>query len=308
MRWSAPLAIGWAVIDGGIRTWWAIGRTPSLSLSATDLIAFEGWWAVGLSAAAVTVTTVLRKARWRWPLLVAGWALSAALAAACAPLLLDLVGVLLPGLGVAFHPVAFVSRASCFGGAVLVGANTVAYRRAWRSACLACGRSGRSRRADRPPRWAWYAAYAAVTGCLARLLAQLAAGFGSSMLPAEGSVVVFEAGFLVAGTVLPLAMVHMWGRVVPGWVPLLGGRGVPRWLPLGPALAIGGLMTTYFGASVVILAVETVTGTWGSGGGDLPLGFFWVAVPAYLTWGIGLAVAAIGYFKITRRPCPACGR
>jgi hypothetical protein len=306
IRWSVPAAIAWGVVYGGVRVRWAIGPAPSFPPSGRDLIVFGGWWAVGLCAAAVGIATQLRRAPWRWPLLVAAWAVSAALLAASAPLLLDLVGALLPGVGVAFHPVAFLSRAACFGGGVLLGANAVAYRRRCRSACLTCGRSRTSGRATRPPRWAWYAAYAAVAGCLLRLLAQLTVGL--DMLSGDGSLLLFEAGFLLAGTVLPLAMVHRWGRAVPGWVPLLGGRRVPRWLPLGPALAIGGMMTTYFAVTVVILTVEAMTGTFDSAEGDLPVGFFWVAVPAYLTWGIGLTVAAIGYFTITRPPCSACGR
>jgi hypothetical protein len=49
---------------------------------------------------------------------------------------------------------------------------------------------------------------------------------------------MFEAGFVLAGTLLPLALVHSWGRVLPRWVPLLAGRRVPRWLLLGPAFGI----------------------------------------------------------------------
>ena len=52
-------------------------------------------------------------------------------------------------------------------------------------------------------------------------------GFGSGLLRAGGSVLLFEAGFLLAGTVLPLALVYRWERVFPRWVPLLAGRGVP---------------------------------------------------------------------------------
>ena len=106
----------------------------------TDLIAFTGWRAVGLCAAAAGVTLALRTAPWRWPLFVAAWGVSAALVAASAMLLLDVIGGLLPGLGVAFHPIAFMSRAASLGGAVLIGAAAVAYRRRWRSPCLFCAR------------------------------------------------------------------------------------------------------------------------------------------------------------------------
>jgi hypothetical protein len=160
--------------------WWAIGGAPS-SVGG-DLIAFTGWRAIGLCAAAAGVALALRTAPRRWPLLVAAWGVSAALLAASALLLLDVIGGLLPGLGVAFHPIAFISRAASLGGAVLIGAAAVAYRRRWRSSCLFCGRTGTPARPAQPPRWARWAAYAAVAGCLIRLLAQLAVGFGSSLL------------------------------------------------------------------------------------------------------------------------------
>ena len=42
-------------------------------------------------------------------------------------------------------------------------------------------------------------------------------------------------------------------------------------------------------------------------GGDLPTAFFWVAVPCYLVWGVGLAVATYGYYGRTRKPCKGRG-
>ncbi|HET7243843.1 MAG TPA: hypothetical protein VFJ07_03340, partial [Streptosporangiaceae bacterium] len=167
---------------------------------------------------------------------------------------------------------------------------------------------GEAARPVRPARWAWLAAWAAVAGCVARLLAQVAVGFGD-LLRAGGSALGFEAGFVLAGTVLPLALVYRWGRVFPGWVPLVAGRGVPRWLVLGPALGLGVGMTAYFGVTMVKLVVETVTGTWAQHGfGSFPLWFFWVAVPGYLVWGLGLGAAALAYRRATRPPCGTCGR
>jgi hypothetical protein len=305
MAWAPAAVIAWALAYGSVRIWWAIGHAPSFP-SGRDLIAFTGWRAVGLCAAAAAVGLAIRTARWRWPLLVVAWGVTAALLAASALVLLDVVGTLLPGVGLAFHPVAFVSRAAGVGGAVLVGAAAVAYRRRWLSSCLFCGRIGTTVRPAQPPRWAWWAAYAAVAGCLIRLLAQLAVGFG--MLGTGGSVWAFEAGFMLAGTVLPLALVHRWGRVFPLWVPLLAGRHVPRWLLLGPAFAIGGGMTAYFGVTILLLAAQTLTGTWDRGDGSLSLAFFWVAVPAYLAWGLGLGAAALGYYQVARPQCRACGR
>jgi hypothetical protein len=307
-RWVPQAAIAWAAGYGALRLYWALGAAPSPPPVGTDLIVFTGWWPVALCAAAAVVVLGLRRAQWWPPLAVAAWAVTAALAAASALLLLDVVGLLLPGVGQGVHPVAFLSRAACLAGGVLVGVTALSYQRHWRGVCLACGRTGEAARPARPPRWAWLAAWAAVTGCLLRLLAQVLVGFGTNLRQLGGSLLLFEAGFLLAGTVLPLALVYRWGRVFPGWVPLLAGRRVPRWLVLGPALGLGVGMTAYFGVTMVKLAIGTVTGTWEQGPGSLPLWFFWVAVPGYLIWGLGLGAAALAYRRATRLPCRVCGR
>jgi hypothetical protein len=309
-RWASQAGIAWAAGYGALRIYWALGAAPSSPPTGTDLLAFTGWWSVGLCGAVVVVVVMIglrRARRWWRPLAAVAWGVTAALAAASALLLLDVVGILLPGAGQGVHPVAVLSRAACLAGGVLVGATALSYQRHWRGACLACGRTGEAVRPTRPPRWAWLAAWAAVAGCLVRLLAQAAVGFGD-LLRAGGSVLLFEAGFLLAGTVLPLALVYRWGRVFPRWVPLLAGRGVPRWLVLGPALGLGAAMTAYFGATMLRLAAETVTGTWQQHAGSLPLWFFWVSVPGYLAWGLGLGAAALAYRRATRPPCRTCGR
>lgn len=306
-QWVPQAAIGWALGYGSLRIYWALGEAPSPPPTGTDLIVFTGWWPVALCGAAVVVVLGLRRVRWRPSLAVAAWGVTAALVAASALLLLDVVGIILPGVGLGLHPVAFVSRAACLAGGVLVGATTLSYQRHWRGACLACGCTGEAVRPARPPRWAWMAAWVAVAGCLVRLVAQVLVGL-DALLRAGGSMLGFEAGFLLAGTVLPLALFYRWGRVFPRWVPLLAGRGVPRWLVLGPALALGVGMTAYFGVSIVRFAVQAVTGTWEQGAGSDPLWFYWVAMPAYLVWGLGLLVAALAYRRATRPPCRTCGR
>jgi hypothetical protein len=120
------------------------------------------------------------------------------------------------------------------------------------------------------------------------------------------ALLVFEIGFVLAGVALPLALVCPWGRVLPRRMPLLAGRRVPRWLLLGPAFAIAGGMVAYFGFTLLTITAETLTGTWQAGADDLPLAFFWVAVPAYLAWGLGLGVAAFGYYQATRPSCSVC--
>jgi hypothetical protein len=93
----------------------------------------------------------------------------------------------------------------------------------------------------------------------------------------------------LAGTLLPLALVHRWGRLWPAWVVPLRGRIVPRWLVLGPGLFVGASLTAYFGVAG--------TTAWISGdiaGPFLPL---LLTIGGYTLWGIGLLVAcALGIF------------
>ncbi|HET9782827.1 MAG TPA: hypothetical protein VFR33_13730 [Candidatus Dormibacteraeota bacterium] len=300
-------AVVWAMAYGVVRIWWAVGPAPAFGARG-DLIAFSGWGVVGLCAAAAIVAVALLIARWWWWLLFVAWTVTAALLVSCAVLLLDVVGGLLPGMGVDFYPVGFASRAGCLVAAILMAAAAEAYRRRWRSACLFCGRTRMAAQPTKPQWWAWCAAYLTVAGCLLRLGAQAAVGFGTSLAPVGGSLVIFEAGFLLAGTVLPLALVHSWGRVVPRWSPLLAGRRIPRWLVLAPASAIAVAMTMYFGVTVVALAAATLSGSSAGFTGSLPLAFFWASVPAYLAWGIGLGIAGVAYYRMTRPRCRVCGR
>ena len=62
------------------------------------------------------------------------------------------------------------------------------------------------------------------------------------------SLILFEAGFLVAGTVLPLVLVHLFGRLLPGWMLIL------------PGFAIGGGMMAYFGVGLIQMIVATIQG------------------------------------------------
>ncbi|WP_203858850.1 hypothetical protein [Plantactinospora mayteni] len=294
--WVPYAVLLWAIGYGGLRVYWALGNAPEFPPLGTDLFPVAGWGAVALVGAAAPLAVALDRAdRWWWPLAGAAWGVSTALATLCPLLLLDAVAVLIPGLGLTVDPAGIAGRLGCLAGGVLLAVATNGYRRRFRG--------------DRPlfggplagtPRWAWAAAYLAVAGCLTRLAAQYAVGVAEIPFAAGPAVLVFEAGFLLAGVLLPLALVHSWGRVFPRWLPLLAGRRVPRWLLLGPGFGLGLLLVGYFGVGTGQLAVETVAGSWDPGDGTYPLWFFWVSMPAYLLWGLGLTVAALAYRRRTR--------
>ncbi|MFC5751373.1 hypothetical protein [Actinomadura rugatobispora] len=315
----AAIGIPWLIAYGTLQTYWRLGHRPAeLSPVGDDLVFLNGWGVVGLCGAAVPLLAALAVSRpsraVRRLLLLASWATAITLVSAAAMVLLDVVGGILPGLGIEFFPLGALSRAGCLGGGVIVGMAALSYQRATRAGCAACGRAGPSEAPERPgrtPVWAFAAAYGAVAGCAVRIGAQAVVGFDESPLASGVSVLLFELGFLLGGTLLPLSLVHSWGRVWPRWVPGLAGRRVPRRLVLWPAAGISAGLVVYFGLMLLQMIAERLQGRNPfppSGGLDLPEAFFWFAVPSYLAWGAGMAVAAFGYHRLTRRACGECGR
>ncbi|MFD7730604.1 hypothetical protein ACFV6F_09515 [Kitasatospora phosalacinea] len=310
---TAPAALAAALGYGALQGWWALDGAPSFGRLGTDLLVVPRWGAVGLCAAAALLALGLHRARRHRPgLCAAAAAVAVALLLGCPFLLLDAVGGLLPGLHLPRSAAGFLSRAGCAATAVLLAAAVLDHRRRLRGDCPRCGRTGGPHdpaARTRTPRWARGAAYGAVGACWLRILAQYGLGFGDpGPLGASGAVslAVFETGFVLAGTVLPLSLVHRWGRDVPRRVPWLGGRRVPRGLLLGPAAAVSAGLLVYFGVGIGQLVGETLHPA--PHPGDLPLSFLWVAMPAYWLWGLGLGAAALGYGRATRPPCRACGR
>jgi hypothetical protein len=109
-------------------------------------------------------------------------------------------------------------------------------------------------------------------------------------------MLLFEIGFVCAGIALPLLLVYRLGRVFPRWMLLLPGAG------------LGTGITAYFGVGLVQTIAAAVQGQPVDEGTDLPDSFFWVAIPAYVIWGVGLALATYGYYLRTRKSCKYCGR
>lgn len=284
--WAPRALLVWAVAYGALRTYWAAGHMPVWKFP-TDLFLFSGWGAVVVCAVVAALCLALLARPASRALVVAMWAVSVAMVGCSAMLLLDVIGGILPGLGIPFQAAGLLSRGGMVTGALLAGATALARQRRLRSNCPHCGRT-RSRVVAGLPRWAYVAGWVAVGGCVLRIAAQAAVGFGETPFRAGWAVIVFEVGFLLAGSVLPLLLVHSWGRVFPRWMLLL------------PGYAIGGGITAYFGVGSLQLLVETLSGE-DIAFGQLPAAFFWVAVPAYVVWGAGLLLATVGYDLSTRR-------
>ncbi|MET9315344.1 hypothetical protein ABZX12_26305 [Kribbella sp. NPDC003505] len=256
----------WASAYGVERIWFATGHAPVWKLPGDDLLIPNWLSVVGCVLTALAMTTIRPRILWA---LAVGWVLSAAF------ILLDLVAAVLPGLGIPFDPLGMLSRVGAITGATLLGLVAKAHQPA-----------------SKPwPRWVSAAgASLAFAGCLTRLVAQAVVGFDRSPFGGHLSLIAFEGGFVLAGTVLPFLLVH----------PI--GLWFPRWMLLLPGFTIGFGMSAYFGVGLVQMVVAVAQGQPVAGeGSGLPDSFFWVAIPAYLTWGAGLVAAARGYQFATRK-------
>ncbi|MGK4585930.1 hypothetical protein [Kitasatospora sp. HPMI-4] len=312
LRWAVPVTQAAAACYAAPQIWWSLGHAPSFGRFGTDLLVVPRWGVVVLCVVAVGLAHGLRTAAGpNRGLLGASWAVSGVLLVSCPLLLLDVVGTLIPGLRIPHNLPGALSRAACFAVAALLFGCATAYRRGRWGDCPRCSRTGEAQPAEpaRPPRWAWWGAYGAVASCWLRIAAQYGLGWvgpGHLDLAEGASLAVFDAGFVIAGTLLPLSLVHGWGRAFPRWVPLLARRRVPRRLLLPPAAGISVGLLVYFGVGIGQLVGETIHSR--PQPGSLPLSFLWVAMPAYWLWGLGLGAAAVSYHRRTRRPCRVCGR
>ena len=302
--WFTTLTAGWVAGYLLVRLVLAAIDVPvPLSAIGPDLIvladpAAAGTLVLGLLAVGAQAGVLRRagSARLRILVTVISAGTAVALMAASALVILDLVGGLLPGLGVPFFAWGALSRLGCAIAAVLIG------RHAWLFWRATGPDDGARPGVQQTPAWAIAAGYVTVAVCLTRLTAQLVVGMEMNPLGGGAAQVVFEAGFLLAGLLLPLALVHRWGRILPGWIPWLGGRRVPRQLLLTCGSVLGVTMAAYFGTMTVMMVLDRLAGRNpfpSSPGMDLPEAFFWVSVPAYLVWGIGLVIGTLSYARVT---------
>jgi hypothetical protein len=279
------IAFVWAVAYGAVRVWFATGHAPDWILPSDLLI--PDWASVAACLASAALVIAVGRRPSNHLLIATTWVAAGGWVAACALALLDVVGAILPGFGLPHDFPALLSRAGGLTGAALLGATALARQRQLDPTCLRCSGTSNSL----PAKWATTGAWLAVAGCIGRLAAQVAVGFESQGL----WTVLFEGGFLLAGVVLPLLLVYRPGRVFPRWMLLL------------PGAVLGTGITAYFGVGLIQMFGEVLRGERVFEGIDLPAAFFWVAVPCYLVWGLGLATATYGYYGRTRKPCKGCG-
>ncbi|NYE75462.1 hypothetical protein [Microlunatus parietis] len=181
------------------------------------------------------------------------------------------------------------------GGLTLLAA--VARARASRPACPRCGGRHPDLR-TRPPGWAVAGGWLAVAGFAARFAVELpdilTAGVSG---PGGLGFQLFVALLVLAGTVLPLALIRPWGRAWPRWVPGLAGRRIPRLLVLVPGLVMAAGLLAYFGIGGIGALLT---------GHDSADPAAWLMIGGYTLWGLGLLLAAAGYARLTDSVAAGC--
>ncbi|MET7862938.1 hypothetical protein [Micromonospora taraxaci] len=316
-RGSARLPYGagaWTVAYAAVHAVWASRGAPRFTEPGESFLP-EGWFPVAVSMLA-TATVLLvgsgserrRRTALRWLVAALGWISGVSLLLYSFMFPLTLLMVLGGVFGMEVSSVDWATLlaqgSGCVGGALTISVAIREQRRA-RGACRHCGRTEcGSPESRETPWWAVLAGYAAVVACLTRFAAEVLHGFLSSKAPEVpwAFLVTFVVLMFLAGTLLPLALVHRWGRIWPGWVRPLAGRGVPRWLVLGPGYFVGAGLTGYFGVGGMT--------AWATGDNvDGAAWFLAVVLPAYTVWGVGLLVAASSYVSLTKPTCaPTYGK
>lgn len=305
------LTLTWALAHTLLRLYWTLTHTrPTLPPTGDDLLLASDLPIIILGTATLALTPLLTRttpppaARTR---LNTAYLIAAATAATSVLLLLDVVALLLLGTsGIPLHPLAITTRLAALTMGLLLAATARAAHRRWIATCPTCARTPRTRPAlDTTPTWARAAAYLTVAAFTTRLLAQLfASGPTAPGTPIQTTPALIGLLTLLAaaGLLLPLALVHRFGRIWPRWVPHLAHRPIPRMLVLGPALFVVAAMNLYFLPQFVQLLIHGPTIY------ELhyPDWFFYASVGSYAAWGTGLALATHAYARRTRPRCPTC--
>ncbi|MFC7621851.1 hypothetical protein [Microlunatus sp. GCM10028923] len=289
--------LGYALVHLG----WLIMGEPAF---AHGVSVFPGGW-VPVVPAAVAVASamimILVPRAWR-PAAVAAAVAGAALLAYSLLAWIGLLMLLMVPFGLPM-PADDLARlavrvAGAAGGGLTVLAGLARFRAA-RPVCPRCAARHPEVRGG-PPGWAVAGGWLAVAGFAARFAVELPDLLAEGVSGPGGLGFQLFVGLLVlAGTVLPLALIRPWGRSWPRWVPGLAGRRVPRLLVLVPGLLLGAGLSAYFGVGGIGALLT---------GGTPAEPAAWLMITGYTVWGLGLLAASAGYARLTdpvAARCPA---
>lgn len=290
------------MLYAAVHVWWAVAGEPEFTGRGESF--FPGGWVPvvpALLAASVCWVIAMPGIRAGRLLIGAGTVAGLAMMAYCFLFWVGLAMLLMLPFGVPMSrddfAVLLVRAAGVGGGFLTLWCCRTEFRRI-SAACDRCGRvHGRSpeRRTESSPWWAYAGAYLTVAGLAARLVPAVQEWIATEAV-AEGpggvGFKIFVALLVLSGSLLPLALVHRWGRIWPAWVLPWAGNDVPRWVVLGPGIFMGLGLTLYFGlAGMTAMAM-------GRTPPDAAL-----SIGGYTAWGVGLLIASASYYRLTKPPC-----
>lgn len=345
LAWSlgyAILGVFWIISGHGFPYEFGAGSDP-LGPAAAKFGPTIAWiivLIVGFPAVVVgeAMQHGVRIRSFRYPLIIAGGLLSGSLLLMMTGLdLLVKVGYIPVVIAGLLDPEKFQAYLSawvswpmihqlvCMLGGFLWLAATVSYARQSGDACLYCGRNDASEAWTSKmsaSRWGRIAVYVAMVPPIFYAFTRICWALG---IPLGMSLEALHRGqetgiwigglslaaFNVVGVILMLGLVQHWGEVFPRWMIGLAGRRVPIALAVVPAslasvlLFVGGI-GIWFGLPQMIANLQAA----GSSGFPMIWEAFIQVGPTLLfpVWGVGLAVATLGYYYRRRSPCKMCGR
>ena len=210
------------------------------------------------------------------------------------------------------------------GGFLWLGA-TVSYARLSGYACMYCGRRNSAEgwtSRENAARWGRIAVHVAMVAPLVYAFTRYAWALGLPLGMSEehlrsgqesGTWIsgLFLATFCLVGAVLMLGLVQRWGEVFPRWMIGLAGRRVPIALAVVPA-SLASVLLVVGGIGIWSDLAQMVASSAAAGTENIEIigQIIFVLGPTLLfpVWGVGLAVATLGYYYRRRGPCSACGR
>ncbi len=213
----------------------------------------------------------------------------------------------------------------CLIGGFLWLAATVCYTRRSDDACVYCGRRDGAEgwnSPDHAARWGRIAVYVALVAPVFYALTRYAWALGiplgiseEHLRSGQASGIwisgLFLATFGLVGAVLMLGLVQRWGEVFPRWMVGLAGRRVPIALAVVPA-SLASVLLIVGGIAIWASLDQMVANLVAGGAEDMEIigAVIFELGPTLLfpVWGVGLAVATLGYYYRRRGPCSVCGR
>ena len=213
----------------------------------------------------------------------------------------------------------------CLIGGFLWLVATISYTRRNDNACPYCGRRDSPESWTNPARaahWGRIAVYVAMIAPICYAITRFAWALGIPLGMSTEALKLGQengtwisglslASFGLLGAALMLGLVQRWGEIFPRWMIGLAGHRVPILLAVVPA-SLASVLLVVGGVGIWVGLPQLVSNARAIGAqGSALLGEIIFQVgPTLLfpVWGVGLAVAALGYYYRRRGPCGICGR